>query len=230
MGAARGEREIDKQRLAENLRLYVGLKEMISQNTLDAYCVRCWPELRDQRKITPCTAHALLAAEGVPNTCEVDLTALITTWILSRLAAAPAFNFDFTAYLEEEGAVQLAHCGAAAPSLAAGPEKVSLRAHMRTGTGATVEFPFKPGAVTLAKLLRPRNGKLALAVAAGEVVSSQGVRGSVATVRPKPSAAALVDWVMREGVEHHIALAYGSWLGDLEMFCEFTGIQFITPR
>ena len=230
MRAARGEREIDKQRLAENLRLYVGLKEMVRQNTLDAYCIRCWPELRDQRKITPCAAHALLAEEGVPNTCEVDLTALITTWILSRLADAPAFNFDITAYLEEEDAVQLAHCGAAAPSLAAGPETASIRAHMRTGTGATVEFPFKPGAVTLAKLLRPRNGELTLAAAGGEVVSSEGIRGSVATVRPKPSAAAFVDWLMREAVEHHIALAYGAWLSDLETFCEFTGIRYITPR
>lgn len=230
MCAAQGERGIDAQRVAENLRLYVGMKEMIRQNALDAYCVRCWPELRDQRKITPCTAHALLAEEGVPNSCEVDLTALITTWILSRLADGPAFNFDFTAYLEEEEAIQLAHCGAAAPSLAVAPEEVSIRAHMRTGSGATVEFPFKPGAVTLTKLLRPKNGKLALAVAVGDVVPSQGVRGSVATVKPKPSAAALVDWLMREGVEHHIALAYGSWLGDLEMFSEFTGIQFLTPH
>ena len=95
---------------------------------------------------------------------------------------------------------------------------------------ATVEFPFKPGVVTLAKLLRPRNGVLALAVAGGEVVSSQGIRGSVATVRPKPSAAAFVDWLMREAVEHHLVLAYGSWLTDLEMFCEFTGIRCITPR
>jgi L-fucose isomerase-like protein len=165
--AARGEREIDEQRLAENLRLYVGLKETIRQNTLDAYCVRCWPELRDQRKITPCAAHALLAEEGVPNTCEVDLPALIATWILSRMADAPAFNFDITAYLEEEGAIQLAHCGAAAPSLEGDPESASIRAHMRTGTGATVEFPFKPGAVTLAKLLRPNNGKLTLAAAGG---------------------------------------------------------------
>jgi L-fucose isomerase-like protein len=106
----------------------------------------------------------------------------------------------------------------------------SIRAHMRTGTGATVEFPFKPGAVTLAKLLRPRNGQLTLAAAGGEVVSSEGVRGSVATVRPKPSAAALIDWLMREAVEHHIALVYGSWLSDLETFCEFTGIRCIMPR
>jgi len=230
MHAAQGERSIDKQRLTENLRLYVGLKETIRQNALDGYCVRCWPELRDQRKITPCAAHALLAEEGVPNTCEVDLTALITTWILSRLAGAPAFNFDITAYLEEEGTVQLAHCGAAAPSLAGDPEKVSIRAHMRTATGATVEFPFHHGAATLAKLLRPNNGQLTLAAAGAEVVSSEGIRGSVATVRPKPSAAALVDWLMREAVEHHIVLAYGSWLSDLEMFCQFTGIQFVTPH
>ena len=81
---------------------------------------------------------------------------------------------------------------------------------MRTGTGATVEFPFPPGAVTLAKLLRPDHGKLTLAAAGGEVVRTEGVRGSVATVRPKPSAAVLVDWLMREAVEHHIALVYGS--------------------
>ena len=93
-----------------------------------------------------------------------------------------------------------------------------------------MEFPFKPGVVTLAKLLRPKNGELALAAAAGEVISSPGVRGSVATVRPQPSAAAFVDWLMREAVEHHIALAYGAWLNDLAMFCEFTGIQFLTPR
>jgi hypothetical protein len=51
------------------------------------------------------------------------------------------------------------------------------------------------------------------------------VRGSVATVRPKPSAAAFLDLVMREGVEHHIALVYGSWMGELEMFSEFTGLR-----
>ena len=51
----------------------------------------------------------------------------------------------------------------------------AVHRHMRTGTGATVEFQFKPGAVTLAKLLRPSNGKLTLAAACGEMVSSKGI-------------------------------------------------------
>ena len=159
--------ECDRPSLERNLQLYVALKEMVRAHNLDGYSVRCWPELRDGRKITPCTAHALLAEEGIPSTCEVDLPALIGAFVLARLADAPAFNFDITGYLEEEGAIQLAHCGAAAPQLAAEGVRPALRAHMRTGTGATLEFPFKTGPATLAKLMRPSGGKLKLFVAEG---------------------------------------------------------------
>ncbi len=224
-----GARDIGEQALADNLRLYVGIREWVGRNQLDGYSVRCWPELRDQHKITPCAAHALMSEDGVPNSCEIDLPALITTYILNRMAGTPAFNFDITAYLEAEGAIQFAHCGAAAPSLAGDPKKALVRVHMRTGTGATVEFPFPEGTATLAKLLRPRDGKFRLFVARGQVIpSGDGVRGSVATVRPEPSAAAFLDKMMREAVEHHVALVYGDWTGELAHFCEFTGVEYFS--
>jgi L-fucose isomerase-like protein len=204
------------------------MKELVEKNKLDAYCVRCWPELRDQRKITPCATHSLLAQEGIANSCEVDLPALITTYVLQELAGEPAFNFDVTGYLEEEGAIQFAHCGAAAPSLAGDPKKALLRVHMRTGTGATVEFPFKEGTVTLAKLLRPMGGRLKLFAARGRVIPiSDGVRGSVAAVQPEPSAAAFIDKMMTEPVEHHIALVYGDWGNELSQFCAFTNMDYL---
>lgn len=224
-----GTREIGEQALADNLRLYLGIRELVRRDQLDAYCVRCWPELRDLHKITPCAAHALMSEDGVPNSCEVDLPALITTYILHRLAGTPAFNFDITAYLAEEGAIQFAHCGAAAVSLAGDPKRALVRVHMRTGTGATVEFPFPEGTATLAKLLRPRDGGLRLFVCRGQVIQSgDGVRGSVATVRPEPTAAAFMDKMMREAVEHHVALVYGDWTRELAHFCEFTGVEYFS--
>ena len=224
-----GARDIGEPALADNLRLYLGIRELVARNRLDAYCVRCWPEMRDRHKITPCAAHALMSQEGVPNSCEIDLPALITTYILNRLAGTPSFNFDITAYLAEEGAIQFAHCGAAAPSLAGDPKRALLRVHMRTGTGATVEFPFPEGTATLAKLLRPRDGKLRLFVSRGRVIpSGDGVRGSVATVRPEPTAAAFLDTMMREAVEHHVALVYGDWTTELAHFCEFTGVEYFS--
>jgi len=222
--------DLSREILAENLRLYVALKELVNQHKLDAYCVRCWPELRDHHKLTPCAAHALLAEEGIPNSCEVDLTALVSTWVLSKLSDSPAFNFDVTGYLEEEGAIQLAHCGAAAPSLAGRDEMVQLRRHMRTGTGATVEFPFPEGTVTLAKLLRPLDGRLKLFAARGRAIpAGAGVRGNVAAVIPEPSAEVFVDNLLRIPVEHHLALAYGDWMDELADFCEFSGLEYLRP-
>jgi L-fucose isomerase-like protein len=223
-----GTRGVSEETLADNLRLYLGMKELMEESHLDAYCVRCWPELRNQLRITVCVTHALMAQAGIPSSCEIDLSALITTYLLNQLAGTPAFNFDVTGYMEEEGAIQFAHCGAAEPSLAGDPKRALLRPHMRTGTGVTIEFPFKEGLVTLAKLVRPMNGKLKLFVARGQVIpSGEGVRGSVATVRPEPSADAFIDKMMREPVEHHIALVYGDWTRDLSLFCDFTGLEYL---
>jgi len=214
--------------LAENVRLYTGIKQFVCENRLDAYCVRCWPELRDQRKITPCVAHALMAQEAIASTCEVDLPALITTYILSRLAGTSAFNFDITGYLEDREAIQFGHCGAADPTLAQACEAVRVRSHMRTGTGATLEFPFREGAVTMAKLMRPTNGRLRLFAARGMALGSGVVaRGSVAEVRPEPSAAAFLETMLEEGVEHHVALVYGTWTRELRQFCNFTGVEYL---
>jgi L-arabinose isomerase len=229
--ATGGTTDVSESALVESLQLYPAVKELVKKNALDGYCVRCWPELRDHHQITPCAAHALMAQDGIPSTCEIDFMALITTYILSRLAGTSAFNFDISGYLEDEGAIQFCHCGAADPSLAEQPYAAQIRSHMRTGTGATVEFRFKEGTVTLAKLVRPLNGNLKLFVAAGHVIPfSEDVRGSVATVRPEPSAAAFMDTILREPVEHHLALVYGDLRADLQQFCAFTGLEYVTPK
>ena len=83
--------------------------------------------------------------------------------------------------------------------------------------------------VTVAKLLRPKDGRLRLFAAGGRVIpSGENVRGSVATVRPDASAAAFLSAMMRQGVEHHLALVYGDWKRELELFCEFTGMDYVT--
>jgi L-fucose isomerase-like protein len=216
--------------VGENLHLYVGMKQLVELHQLDAYCVRCWPELRSQMDLTVCLTHCRMSEDGITGACEIDLPALVTTHLLSQLAGTPAFSFDITGYLEEEGAIQFAHCGAANAALAADPKKAVLRRHMRAGTGVTLEFGFKEGTVTLAKLLLPAGGRMRLFVARGQVVpTGERVRGSVATVRPEPSAAVFLDKMLREGVEHHVALVYGDWTRELSRFCEFTGLEQLTP-
>lgn len=53
------------------------------------------------------------------------------------------------------------------------------------------------------------------------------MRGSVAEVWPEPSAAAFLETMMEEGVEHHVALVYGAWTNELREFCNVTDVEYL---
>jgi L-fucose isomerase-like protein len=225
-----GTEQLSPDKVADHYRLYLGMKALVEKHKLDAFCVRCWPELRDQYRTTICLTLSHMADAGIPSVCEVDLPALITAYVLNRLAGSPAYCFDITGYLEEEGALQLAHCGSAALSLAEDPKKAKIRGHMRTGAGAMLEFGFKRGTVTLAKLLRPIHDRAKLFAARGEAIHTGGeIRGSVATVKVEPSPAAFIGKMLREGVEHHPVMVYGDLIQELTQFCELSDIELLTP-
>ena len=183
--------EVALETIADQCRLLLGMKSLIQKHRLDGFSVRCWPELRDQHKATICLAMAEMAESGIPSACEADLTALVTSYILTSLAGQPSCTLEITAYLEEQNALQLAHCGVAAMSLAGNSDAI-VRGHMRTGAGALIEFALKPGQITIAKLLRPFESGMKMFVGRGEVIPTDpGIRGTVATMRVEPSPAAV---------------------------------------
>ena len=221
--------EVALEDLVNQCRLLLGMKALVQEHQLSGFAVRCWPELRDQHKITICLAMAEMAESGIVSSCEADLTALITSYILTCLAGQPSCTLEITAFLEEQNALQFAHCGSAAPSLAHDLNGAVIRGHMRTGTGAVIEFPFKPKAVTIAKLLRPFESGLKMFIARGEVIpSSPGIRGTAATVCVEPSPEKFIDSMLHYKVEHHLVLAYGDWTEDLAIFAQFAGIEILT--
>ena len=222
--------EVPLEAIAEQCRMLLGMKSLIREHQLNGFAVRCWPELRDQHKTTICLALAELAESGIVSSCEADLTALATSFILTSLSGEPSCTLEITAYLEEQKALQLAHCGVAPISLASAPDHVVMRSHMRTGAGALMEFGLKPGKATVAKLLRPFESGMKIFAARGEVIASDPeIRGTVATVRVEPSPAQFVDSMLCHGVEHHLVIAYGDWMEDLAEFARFAGIQYLRP-
>ena len=166
-----GRSEVELGTLSDQCRLLLGMKSLIQKHRLDGFSVRCWPELRDQHKTTICLAMAELAEAGVVSACEADLMALATSYILTSLTDRPACTLEITAYLEEKNALQMAHCGVAAMSLAGIPRS-TIRGHMRTGAGALIEFGLKPGLATIAKVLRPYESGMKMFVSRGEIIST----------------------------------------------------------
>jgi L-fucose isomerase-like protein len=220
--------DVPLEKVADQYRLVLALKSITQMHRLDAVSVRCWPELRDQHKSLVCLALSELAEQGIPTACEADLTALVTSYILTRLSGRPNCSLEITAFIEDRQALQFAHCGVAALSLAGDPKNASVRSHMRTGAGALVEFPFPPGPVTIAKLVRPVDKRLRMFVGSGEVIQTPaGTRGSVATIQVKPSPGGFIDVLLKNSVEHHLVVTYGDWAEELARFARFSGIDLV---
>jgi L-fucose isomerase-like protein len=72
-----------------------------------------------------------------------------------------------------------------------------------------MEFPLKPGRVTLARLSEA-TGEFRLVIGGGEMIKAPpSFTGTTGTVRFDSGAQAVMDTIMNEGLEHHLSLTYG---------------------
>jgi L-fucose isomerase-like protein len=224
-----GHSEVPLETIADQCRLLLGMRSLLRKHHLDGFSVRCWPELRDEHKATICLTMAELAESNVASACEADLAALATSYILTSLTGQPSCTLEITAYLEELNALQMAHCGSASLSLAEGGS-ATIRGHMKTGNGALMEFGFKAGSVTIAKVLRPIRGSMKMFVGRGTVIpSNPGIRGTVATIQVEPSPAQFLECMLQNAVEHHLVIVYGDCSEDLKQFAKFSEIELVAP-
>ena len=78
-----------------------------------------------------------------------------------------------------------------------------------------MEFPLRPGRVTIARLSHA-TGAFRLVVGAGEMLQAPpSFTGTTGTLRFDSGAQSVMDTMMEEGLEHHIALTYGDHVDTL---------------
>lgn len=103
--------------LDNQARLYVALKDYADKYYLDAMALRCWNEMQPEFRIAPCSVNGLLADEGLPVGCELDVCNAIAMLALQAASDLPAICMDWNNnYGDEDDKCILFHCGSVAPS------------------------------------------------------------------------------------------------------------------
>lgn len=222
--------EPSKKDIINAVRMYYALREIVDSYKLDAISVRCWPELREKRGILPCYGLSRLSDEGVMGVCENDAFGAVTQLITYWLSGLPSFNGDLGAIYPDQNAIQLWHCGAAATKLATSIKDVHIRPHAQVGVGVEMEFPLKPGKVTITRITRPIDGKFGILIATGEALPvSPRLRGNPANVRLDVPLDRFLDALVEGGVEHHLIMAYGDLSEELKLLSEIMDLKPIIP-
>ena len=205
-----GLQSLDQEPLRGTVGAYLALRQLAQEDDLAGLAVRCWPEFFTEMGCAACGAMSMLSDEMTPCSCEADLNGTITQLMLQWLSGEPAFGSDLVSVDVDEDTVSLWHCGLAPLSMADPSVRPTGTIHSNRNLPLLMEFPLKPGRVTVARLSEATS-HYRLVVGGGEMLqAAPSFSGTSGVLRFDRPAAEVLDTILNEGLEHHLSLTYGN--------------------
>ena len=222
-----GYADVDSKAAHGTLATYLTLRKMADAEKLSGVALRCWPEFFTELGCAACGAMSLLADGKTPSSCEADVNGTITQLILGWISDAPAFGADLVSVDVENNSAVLWHCGLAPLSMADPNVQPQATIHSNRELPLLMQFPLKPGRVTLSRISEA-TGDFRLVIGGGEMLEApMAFTGTSGTIRFDSGAQAVMDTIMREGLEHHISLTYGDHGTTLEALARQLGLPVL---
>jgi L-fucose isomerase-like protein len=216
--------QVNRRAADQSLAAWLALRDLCEEQRLDALAVRCWPEFFVDLGCAACGAMSLLGDAMIPAACESDPNGAVTQLMLQWASGAAAFDTDLVTFDLEGDSAVLWHCGKAPLSMADPASEPRAAIHSNRRLPLLMEFPLKPGRITLARLSQAEQ-ELRLVTGGGEVLrapmSFSGTSGVVRFDRP---AGEVLDSLLKRGLEHHLALTYGDHVDVLEKLAQLAEI------
>jgi L-fucose isomerase-like protein len=218
---------LEQTPLAGTLGVYSALKQIALEENLQGLAVRCWPEFFTDLGCAACGAMSMLSDEQIPCSCEADINGTITQLILQWLSGEPAFGSDLVEINFEEDSAVLWHCGLAPLAMADPSFKARGGIHSNRQVPLVMEFPLKPGRITLARLSQA-SGELRLVMGRGEMLSAPpSFSGTSGVVRFERPVQEVFDVILGEGLEHHLSLTYGDHVPALLVLADLLNLPVL---
>ena len=210
-----------------SLGTYLTLKEIAQRKGLRGFAVRCWPEFFTEMGCAACGAMSMLSDEMIPCSCEADVNGTITQLILQSISGSQAFGTDMVSIDEERDALVLWHCGLAPLSMADPQAEKRVTIHSNRQLPLLMEFPLKPGPVTIARLSEA-TGNYMLAIAEGEIIPApQSFSGTSGLLKFDKPARKMLNTILENGLEHHISITYGKFTAELIAFAKMLDLPIV---
>ena len=220
--------EATKEDIEKSAKLYRALLTMAEKEQLDCFGIKCWPELMG-RGLNPCFVNGLLTEDGIITGCEADFDGTIAMVIEYYLTGQSPYFADLIHLDEKENTGVFWHCGAAAPSLAEEPSKITLQKQFRGSDRTTaIEFPLKPGRITIARL-DSIGGQYQMFITAGQALKTEMIlRGNPSVVKLDSKSDELLETIISNGVAHHFAIVYADIKDELTTLCNLLKIKVVS--
>lgn len=218
---------VNQDQLGRSLALHAALEALVAEKSLDALAVRCWPETFTEYGCAVCGPMGMLTETGTPCACEADVYGALTAMVLQEAAAEPAWLVDIVDMDTGDDTGVIWHCGSAPLSMKPASFPAEAQIHSNRKMALLAQFPLKPGRITLARISQARNRPV-MVIGIGEVKSApMSFTGTSGVISLKGGIAPALATLIDEGLEHHLAIAYGEHRDVLEAWAGRKGLPVL---
>ncbi len=224
---------VPADKLVELAKVSVAIERLVQEKELSAVGLRCWSDLQETLKLSPCVILGELNDRGIPAACELDMCNAIAMLALHAASGqAPACLDWNNNYPGDPDRCILFHCGSTAQSLMTAKGNVIDHPMFAKSLGAGCGFGCNVGFIrpmdfTFASLTT-KDGRLCYYSGEGEFTDQPLGEGffGCGGVAHIPDLQNKLNAIGYGGYRHHVSATPGFWKKAIdEAFTRYLGYQ-----
>lgn len=190
--------------------------EIVERDNLNCLAVRCWLELQQQLRISPCVLMSELNERGIAAACETDIGSAVSMRALSLATGTPPACLDWNNNFNDDPEKCIVfHCGPVPQSMMQDRGQIEDHQILAKVVGTGCSFGcnvgrMKPSPMTYGNLMS-EDGRLRMYLGEGEFTADPVPKeffGTAGVVKIK-NLQDVLCMIGNEGFRHHVAIAHG---------------------
>ena len=207
---------LNQKELNKSISLFHGLEQIQQKQNIDAFAVRCWPEMFTEYGCASCGPMAMMNENKISSACEADVLGSLSCNILNQLNKKPALLVDIVDVDEKDNTTVFWHCGLAPLSMAE-TNTPSATVHSNRKKPLLHNFAFRAGEITIFRVSKSEN-KLKFILMKGKVLRRKNsFSGTSGVINLGKNTFKKIKNLFLSGLEHHVSFTYGDVIEDVKL-------------
>lgn len=209
--------DISEEKIIKSAKLNIAIEQFMIENQCDAGAVQCWDSIQTNYGCAACLPMSMLGEKGFPMACETDVAGAVMMYALNLATGSPSGYLDWNNNFREDRDMCVNfHCSNYPKSFMNSEISISNLDILGNTIGYDICFgackgQVKSGPMTYGKISTDDVWGTIKAYFGEGVFTDDPIKtpGGVAVCRV-PDLQVLMDFMCKNGFEHHVAMNRGN--------------------
>ncbi len=208
---------LNKDQINRQARFGLAVEHWIEENDIQTSAIQCWESIEKNYGCAACVTMSMMGEKLMPSACEVDVAGAISMYALALAAQTPSALLDWNNNFDKDrNKVVCTHCSNYPKSFFDNEIEIGSLDILGTVLGqedtfGAVKGKVAPGDMTYFRISTDdQRGVIKSYLGEGKITDDPyDMDGGIAVCKI-PDLQVLMDFIVKEGFEHHVGMVRGN--------------------